>query len=162
MSNNEPVCECRHGIDVHYTQGCLQFEDKTDYEQCPCKQFTDARLAALWAENAELRDKVCGLEVEVNEGGWMDKYNEKCRRVKELHAEIARLTPRMVREVPQREGWYWFKRDTQTGMEVVEVNKFDGVMCYWNLQSDEWYKAHMIPGWWSAEPIPMPVIEKEG
>lgn len=89
---DEVVCECGHEI---HNGKCQYWEHKPNHKDCyycPCEQFTDTRLAALRTENTELRDKVCGLEAEVNEGGWMDKYNEKCRRVKELHAENRELS----------------------------------------------------------------------
>lgn len=55
MSNDEPMCECGHELSGHYKHGCNEVERGPDYEQCHCEQFTDARLAELRAEIADLR-----------------------------------------------------------------------------------------------------------
>lgn len=121
-------------------------------------------LAALRAENAELRDKVCGLKVEVNEGGWMDRYNEKCRRVKELHAEIARLTPTKTDKPPTKAGWYWRVNDEIGEWEIAHVRAdLDGRLYTESRDDDGTVVIDLVlrGKWWSTEPIPEMVVPDE-
>lgn len=164
-NNDERVCECGHAIHEGQCNFWTHVKNHIGCHICPCDQFTDARLAALRAENNELRDKVCGLEAEVNEGGWMDKYNAKCRRVKELHAEIARLTPTATRELPTREGWYWRVNDEIGEWEIVHVRAdLDGRLYTESRDDDGTVVIDLVlrGKWWSREPIPpMTIPESE-
>lgn len=127
MSDNEPVCECGHGIDHHHEDsvGCSQWL-VNDY--CECKQFTDARLAAL-------------------------------------RAEITRLTPTETNVPPTKPGWYWRVNDEIDEWEPVHVCKdLDGNLYTESRDDDGTVVIDLVLHGerWSAEPIPMPIIEKEG
>lgn len=133
-NNDEIVCECGHGIDHHHENGvgCSRWL-VNDY--CECKQFTDARLAALRAENER------------------------------LHAEIACLTPTETNVLPTKPGWYWRVNDEIDEWEPVHVRAdLDGRLSTESRDDDGTVVIDLVLHGkrWSKEPIPMPEIEKEG
>lgn len=95
MNNESPVCECgcpltRH---VRFINGVLACA-----AGCPrsCEQFTDARLAELRAEIADLKQTLSDTQrfADLNLHNWM-------ARLPQLEAEIARLKLTATRELPE-------------------------------------------------------------
>lgn len=89
--------------------------------------------------------------------------DEPCPCNQFTDARIAALTrPRMVRELPKEEGWYWFQDDEFKEYEVVHAQVYGGnllVRRFW--QEDYHGLDRVVPGCWSATPITPDPAPKE-
>ena len=97
-------------------------------------------------------------------GGFLEQLRDNQMEISLLKGKVAKLTrPEMTRELPKEEGWYWFRDDHFKEYGVVYVELFDGkiwVKRPW--QEDSHRLDRVVPGLWSATPIPCDPMPKGG
>ncbi len=83
------ICICGHGIDYHYSLGCLHNEGEKD--ECSCGEFRDTRLATSEARGKELEIQASqhvGTEILLRE-----EIEKQDSAIQELEQQLAAIRP---------------------------------------------------------------------
>lgn len=95
----------------------------------------------------------------------VEVIHQKDAALAHQRTEIALLTPTSTDKPPTKPGWYWRVNDEIDEWEMVHVRADLAGRLYTESRDDDGtvvINLVLHGKRWSKEPIPMPVIEKEG